>query len=211
MRDKNQSTKLLSFKSELERRARSQLSESSLRTAVSDTPTAQFLNQEQVLVNYPRDFASLRSLAVVHWYLPEFLFWRIHLDLLGLSLSQFTNKQFLELQILLSSKENMVFYLFETKRYSSFEIFGNILGNQLQVSLKKLGIKERIPGPVARKERHRGYRDKGSLRPSHRWLESNDWTLTEKQNDLEERKQIRQLMALRLTKIVEETRKSQEV
>jgi len=179
MRDKNLS--LSQFNIQLEKTIIGKLPTDDWfsRIHVSDTPTCQEI-LENLEISYPRDFRLLRSLSIAQWYFPEFLHWRVLLDLKEKSFSQLNSKQKIELEILLSSKENMQIYLFETERYSSGEIFGNILGNDLR-DLRKLSIHWKVIKRPLRKTRHRGYRDHGSRRPDHRWLPSFDVTLTEVQ------------------------------
>jgi len=53
---------------------------------------------------------------------------------------------------------------------------------------------------VRRTERHRGYRDHGTLRPAHRWLPKTDYSLTELQNQIEdERNRLKRYYQLALT------------
>lgn len=157
-----------------------------LRTAVVITPT--FL--EQYFIVYPRKFKEIQGLIVISYYCPESLKWRIWLDLNEMSFSHLNEKQRIEIQILLSSKENMLKYLFLTNRYTSHEIFGNILGEGLK-TLKFLRIYRRSTKIVYRL-RKRGYDDKGSLRPKEKWLPDSDYTFTNLQNEKEKRSQLRQ-------------------
>lgn len=187
MRDKNLT--LLKFNIQLEKAITSQLrGVKLLRTAVSDSPKC--LCNDLVSINYPLDFAGLRALAICQWSFPENLHWRVLLDLREKTFSQLNDKQVLELCILLSSKEICYFYLYETERYSSREIFGNILGNQLKELLNSLKIKEKVLRSPKKKQRHRGYRDKGSRRPDHQWKESFDFSFIEYQNKLEKKRYL---------------------
>lgn len=184
MRDKNLTP--LKFNIQLVKAIRSSLEDDKLlRTAVSDSPKC--LSSDEVQIVYPKDFKSLRSLAIALWEFPDFLHWRILLDLKEREQSQLNEKQKLELSILLSSKEICYFYLYQTERYSGREIFGNILGNELRNSLKQLKIKKIRPKRPRRTIRHRGYRDKGSLRFDHQKLERYDFSFIEYQNKLEKK------------------------
>lgn len=184
MRDKNLT--LLKFNIQLEKAITSQLrGVKLLRIAVSDSP--KLLDNEEFSINYPFDFNGLRTLAIFQWSFPEKLHWRVLLDLKEKTHSQLNEKQKLELSILLSSKEICYFYLYETERYSSREIFGNILGNQARELFKTLKVQKKIKKRVLESQRSRGYRDKGNLRPKHQWLESYDFSFTEYQNKLEKK------------------------
>lgn len=215
MRDKNLT--LLKFNIQLEKAISSQLREVKLlRTAVSASPKC--LSADLVSINYPLDFSGLRALAIIQWNFPEYLHWRILLDLREKSHSQLNEKQKLELSILLSSKEICYFYLYETERYSSRELFGNILGNQLSDLLRTLKIREKVILKPRKVQRHRGYRDKGSRRPEHQWLESFDFSFTEYQNKLEKKRYLqdkystilKQLLTEKLSLLQEEENQSSE-
>jgi hypothetical protein len=147
----------------------------------------------------------MRTLSIVQWYLPEDLHWRILLDLQEMEFSQFNFKQKVELNILLSSKENCLFYLYETQRYSSGELFGNILGNDLRElnQMKILRKRKKIPRKVIRR---RGYKDHGTRRPSDQWLPRNDFTLTEEQNLKEKESDHYKSLIKRLLSFIEKKR-----
>lgn len=147
-----------------------------LRSAVAITPT--FLESQDII--YPRKFRLLRALAILQWYLPDTLHWRILLDLLEMKLSFLNEKQILEIEILSSSETNMLKFLYETRRYTSHEIFGNILQDCLECleSLKLIPRSRK----VSKTQRKRGYDDKGTRKPDWKWLPSSDFLWTEEQN-----------------------------
>jgi hypothetical protein len=80
------------------------------------------------------------------------------------SFSFLNDKQKIELTILLSSKENMIKYLYLTRRYSGNEIFGNILGNDLKDLSKKFVVSRKFYPKPRKKIFRRGPKDKGSRR-----------------------------------------------
>lgn len=151
-----------------------------LRNHVSDSPTLSS-ELEDYRIFYPRNFRLLRSLAILQWYFPEALHWRILLDLKDLTLSQFNEKQKIEISLLLEEREICERYLYESKRFTSEELFGNILGNDLEDLKGVLRISKKRKTKPKRKVRRRGYRDHGSKRPDHKWLPSFDESLTEMQ------------------------------
>jgi beta-galactosidase beta subunit len=57
---------------------------------------------------------------------------------------------------------------------------------------------------VVRPQRRRGYNDKGSLRPTEKWLESFDYSFTEEQNNKEKTLKLHKKTLTRLTKYLEE-------
>jgi hypothetical protein len=161
------------------------LEDQSSRSHVLDTPTRQ--PSTEVLIKYPRDYRLLRSLAIAQWYFPESLHWRVFLDLDEMSFSQLNEKQKLEIKLLLTSKEIMETFLYETQRYSPGEIFGNILGNDLKDLQKVFKVSRKSLKSPKKKVRRRGYQDHGSKRPDHLWLPSFDSTLTELMNEKEKK------------------------
>lgn len=196
MRDKN--LNYIQFKEQVSKYLRRELIlPELLRTAVTDSPTF----PEDLIICYPRKYKELLGLAIVHWYLPDNLKWRIHLDLSERSFSQFNSKQKIEINLMLKNKEIMLKFLYETKRYTSYEIFGNILrtGAKELRGLKYYSKKTVIKRP----QRKRGYSDKGSLRPREKWLPSFDFTLTALQNE-KEKTSIRIYKSIdRITKFLE--------
>jgi hypothetical protein len=92
----------------------------------------------------------------------------------------------------------MLKFLFETKSFTSHEIFGNIFS---------LGTRTLRNLPYYRKStlvveaiRKRGYDDKGSLRPKEQWLPNFDFTLTETQNSKEKKSDHEQKIIKRILK-----------
>jgi hypothetical protein len=75
--------------------------------------------------------------------------------------------------------------LYVSRNLSERDFFGNFLKRVKEI-LKTLRTTLWKPARARRIIRHRGYRDKGSLRPSHRWMETRDFSFTEKQNQIEE-------------------------
>lgn len=115
-------------------------------------------------IKFPKDFRLLRTLSIVQWFFPENLHFLTKLALEEEDFSWLNFKQQIEINIYLSSKENMSKYLYFTDRYSGNEIFGNILKNDLQdLSKKFLVLQEYYPRP-RRKVYRRGPKDKGSRR-----------------------------------------------
>lgn len=152
-----------------------------LRRAVIDSPT--FLRDYTVSIKGNK-LISLRGLAVISYYVPETLGWKIR-EILEEKSKKLNFKDQLRLQCLLISKESCLVYLFETQEFSSHEIFGNLLREGLQ-ELQRLKIY--IPRyQLVKAQRKRGYDDKGSLRPSDRWLPSHDYSLTALQNEIEKK------------------------
>jgi hypothetical protein len=147
-------------------------------------------------IRYPRDFRLLRCLSIVQWYFPEELHYRILLDLEESSFSWLKEEQKVQLSILISSKENMEKFLFETNSCTGSEIFGNYLNNDLKDLMKLLNSSREIKvfdlPSVVKPIRRRGYKDKGSRRPAHRWLAKYDFSFTEYQLQLEEEKLLTQ-------------------
>lgn len=118
----------------------------------------------EFLVVFPRNYRLLRSLCISFWYFPENLHFLTRLRLEDQSFSFLNEKQRIEISILLSSKENMLKYLYLTERYSGNEIFGNILGNDLHELSKKFVVTRKFYPKPRKKIFRRGPKDKGSRR-----------------------------------------------
>lgn len=166
---------------------------------VLDTPTLSDETLPEIKVSYPKTFRLMRTLSILLWYFPSASFWFVLSDLKESSFPHFNRKQRLELEILLSSKENMEKYLYETQRYTSNELFGNILGNDAKDLFKTLRVGYYRNKRSRRIIRRRGYQDHGSRKPDEKWLPQFDFSLTEYQNQ-KERKQY--LFILTVQKVV---------
>lgn len=131
---------------------------SSLWRSDTETPNSEFR------IVLPKDFRLLRALSISLWFFPENLQTLYRLELEKETFSWLNEKQKLELSILLSSKENSEKYLYLTERYTSFEIFGNFLGNDLndlKERIKILFVRQR---KARKKVFRRGPKDKGTRR-----------------------------------------------
>jgi hypothetical protein len=170
-----------------------------LRKPVIVTPTL----LENYYFNYPLDYRLLRTLSIVQWYFSEFYHYRIFLDLKEKSYSHLNEKQIIEINILLSSKDNCLKYLYETERYTGNEIFGNILMNDLKDLKRSLKIKRKSV-KVIKPQRRRGYNDHGSKRPDEKWLPKFDFTFTEQQLQKEKKLFQRQQIINRILLILED-------
>jgi hypothetical protein len=178
------------------------------RTPVSDSPT--LLNSEYWTFSYPKDFRSLRALSIVQWYLPEFLHWRIWMDLDEMNLNWLNRKQKVVIKLLLSSEINCKTYLYETQSFSSEELFGNILRTDVKDALRSTKYwrkKYRLVPIVYR----RGYRDKGVRKPDHEWLPKEDYSLQEYMNDLEKERILTNNLLQRLLEILERDSKFRRI
>lgn len=203
MRDKNLNLNKFNIQLEKNVKSRCKLCDDKFLTRpVFVSPTLP-VDPEDVIILYPKSYRLLRVLAISQWYFTEMLHWRIFLDLKDMSLSHLNKKQRLELAILLSSKENMEKYLYRTERYSGSEIFGNILGNDLQDLLKELKFLRKTKKHPRKTIRRRGYKDKGSRRPSHRWLPRFDYSFTEYQNHRDKDKYLLNKLTKRILLILE--------
>jgi hypothetical protein len=124
------------------------------------------------------------------------------LDLKERNFAFLNEKQRIEIQLLLNSKETMLTYLFETKRYSLREIFGNVLRNDCKELFQTLSLKKRIR-KIRKTQRRRGYQDHGSRKPAEKWLETYDISFTERMNEIEARRYHLNKLTDRLIKILE--------
>lgn len=149
-----------------------------------------------------RKFRDLECLAVLSYYIKDEYKGLLQLDLRELKTS---NKELkLKLEILLSSKDSMLSYLYGTR--SNRDFFGNFLPRVKYIA-KTLQFQTFYPKRARKTVRHRGYRDHGSCRPESQWLPSSDYRLTDWQNQIETEKsefedQLLILREYRPTKLV---------
>lgn len=185
MRDKN--LNFIQFSNQMEKFIRNKLYFSKdRRTSVVDSPTL----LEDYIIVYPRKFSEIRSLCSIVFFVPnENLRYRLILDLED-KITKFDLKKQLQLKLLLHSREISLKYLFETKTFTSNEIFGNIVnqGCKILINLKFIKRSTKVIKPI----RKRGYDDKGSLRPREKWLESFDNDFTQLQNYKEKKFDLHQ-------------------
>ena len=131
---------------------------SSLWRSDTKTPNSEFR------VVLPKDFRLLRALSISLWYFPQNIQTLYRLQLENQTFSWLNEKQKLELSILLSSKENSQKYLYLTQRYTSFEIFGNFLGNDLNDLKRKIKVIFVFQRKAKKKVFRRAPKDKGTRR-----------------------------------------------
>lgn len=134
-------------------------------------------------LSLPRKFREQRALAIASWYLPDWLKWEVLLQLReehNFDHISFNWVQEIELYCLSEKEEIALHYIVES--YNLRQLFGTILQEDLQKALMSLEIIKEKQGPVRRPIRRKGYRDKGTWRPPHRWKPTSDYSLTQKQN-----------------------------
>lgn len=171
-----------------------------LRSAVIDNPT--FPKDFRLIL--PRKFYLLRGLCLIWDKLPESLGFEIFL-LLEEEIEKLDFKKKLELKLLINLKTRYQ-YLYRTRRYSSHEIFGNLLHDS-QKAISEVKI-SKVCTKVKKPQRKRGYDDKGTLRSydiwSHKWTPSFDWSLTELQNQKEKKQKLQEKYTSLLIKLLRE-------
>jgi len=143
------------------------------------------LQEERTFWFSGRKLKNLIQLGILVWYAPEEIKYMLLLDLEAEKESLCLEDQFLLSQFL-NSKEEMLLFLLETQMWHTRDFFGNILHKDL---LSEIRISVRRPRTkVSRSQRKRGYQDHGYRKDDSRWVPTSDWSLTEKQNQWEERK-----------------------
>lgn len=125
-------------------------------------------------------------LAILSYYLDEGFGLLLRQDLLEDEYS--TLEEFELLQGICHSKNDMLNYL---GSFHEREIFGRWIP-EVKLYSAKLQFLTLYPHRAKRTVRHRGYRDHGSCRPQSRWLPTNDWSLTEEQNQVDHEKDFRE-------------------
>ena len=90
------------------------------------------------------------------------------------------------LQVLIQKNFVKEVSILPERPFSQRSIFGLLLNPQIQRKVLRRLFNRKRPNKVRRSQRVRGYRDQGTLRPSHNWLPESDYSLTEEHNRLEE-------------------------
>ena len=93
----------------------------------------------------------------------------------------------IRLRLILSSKVASQEVIIQT--FHERDLYGNQLP-RLLILLRRLEIVLYRVKPAKRVQRHRGYRDHGTLRPSHSWTETRDFSFTEAQMEKEDKDQL---------------------
>lgn len=147
-------------------------------------------------VKLPSKFRERRALAIACWYFPnEILKWEVVLQFLqeqNFSHIRYNWVQEIELQVLIRNEEIALKYIEE--KYNPRVLFGTILQEDLLNALFSLEVHlegNRKPRSLVRRK---GYRDKGTYRPPHRWEPRFDYLLTEDQNRKERNRIILKLL-----------------
>jgi hypothetical protein len=118
------------------------------------------------------------KLAILSWYIGD----------LGILLREnILEKQYSEeyrTKIWLCCQHRSAAFEYMSLNYSDRDFYGNLLPQLVRLA-KELRVRCLMPRRPRRKNRRRGYQDKGSCRPRSQWLPSSDSTLTELQNQIE--------------------------
>lgn len=164
------------------------LSDQNLISSVLDNSNFHW-DSEYFFNLYNLSIEEFIRLGILCWYLPNEVSVILRMDL-----EKYINKFGSENKILLSqflnSKAEMLIFLQETSLWHTRDLFGNILSKQFKLD-KFLKVNYRIRR-VKENQRKRGYQDHGSRVPDHKKKPKFDWSLTEKQNQIEDRRIIRE-------------------
>lgn len=180
MRDKSYC--ISTFLSQLEKLCKESSQDELFRTtAVLDSPN--FLERYYSDMILPKTLDSCVILAISSWYIDD----QAIACLIRESLREkLTNPDFSILELLLESKAQTELFLIETTLFHTRDFFGNFITKQrLQILYKNLRFRP-ISRRITRVQRKRGYQDEGSMKEIHKWLPEHDYTLTEKQNEIEQ-------------------------
>lgn len=131
-------------------------------------------------VGLPSKFRERRALVIASWFLPDWLKFEIQLQFLteGIYSLDWNNKgleQSLELALYANSLEDMLLSLQKEVWITKRVLFGTVLKEDLKNALSSLRIILPKTAPPKRKVRRKGYQDKGTWRPPHRWLPSSGY------------------------------------
>lgn len=157
------------------------------RTSASDSPKWLDVNFENTITLKTRKLDDLIVLSMLSYYIPE----EIGI-LLRFELQEVANRnpEVEILHFLLQGKGLMYCFLCDTKLWSTRDFFGNILtSKRLKQSRNLFSLKFKSKKRPKRTLRHRGYRDKGSLRKNHEY--HSFVSFTKEMNEIEELRRVR--------------------
>jgi len=156
-----------------------------LRMRVVDNPnfTSEFLGFKL----HNLKLKQVMGLAYGSWIIPQELGIMLQLDLQEYIKRYDLNDRII-LEILLTSKGHAQKWLLETDLWHFRDFFGNILPIWIR-TINRLSFRP-VNKKLRKPQRKRGYHDHGTLNPSHKWLPSHDWSLTEEQNQIEMKRNI---------------------
>lgn len=144
------------------------------------TPSALGADFENLYRITDTSIENLTCLSILYHYLPDEIRF-----LLKLAIEENINSDTWFLRLLLDTKGQMMCFLIDTKLWHTRDFFGNIFNTKsikhALLSIKPVRKTKRKPKRV---QRHRGYRDKGTLR-----LESDKhdlWYSSVRQNQIEQ-------------------------
>lgn len=133
-------------------------------------------------MKFSKKYLDLLCLILLAWYSDLFKDFEQYL-LYEISSYLERNLLFPELAAMTKTREVALLVLKTfSRRKNSREIFGTILNpDRVERVVKQAKLRLLYPRRPKRTIRHRGYRDHGTLRPSDRWIETNDWSFREQQ------------------------------
>jgi hypothetical protein len=140
-------------------------------------------------MSFSKKYLDLLCLILLVWYSDLFQYFEQYL-LYEISSYLERNLLFPELAAMTKTREVTLLVLKTfSKRQNSREIFGTILNpDRVERVVKRTRLRLLHPSKPKRTIRHRGYRDHGTLRPSDRWIENNDWSFREEQLLIEQKR-----------------------
>jgi hypothetical protein len=147
-------------------------------------------------IRLPRRFRSLRALLISSWFFPDWLKYEILLSFGKTIFSLDWNNKGLErsLELALYSSTEREMLSFVRKNINTRVLFGTILKEDLKNALNEMELIPEKTSSPKRKVRRKGYQDKGTWRPPHRWMETSDWTFNEIWTKREKQKLIFQFL-----------------
>lgn len=174
-----------SFISEVEKSLK-KYSDKLFRSSAADNPKWLEPNFENSLVLKTRKLDDLVLLTLFSYYVPEELGVLLRLELQEVA---DRNPEVEILHFLLQGKGLMFCYLCDTNLWSTRDFFGNILNEK---KLKRIqtffAYRFKTKRRPKRVQRHRGYRDKGTLKENHEYHSFVSYT--KEMKELEEQRMI---------------------
>jgi len=150
-------------------------------------------------VRHLKKFTRIRSLAILSWVIGPIGF-LLREDLRTYCLKHFSAEHRLILELALHSITSAEKFCILS--FSERDWFGNLIPS-LRRELEDLSLRNFKQSPAKHQERVRGYRDHGTLRPSHKWLENFDFSFNEEHARIEREREFFQNSVKSLVEILE--------
>jgi hypothetical protein len=144
---------------------------------------------ERIWIELPQGLNETLALCIGSWWLPEILGILIREEIRERRLNKFSFEDKFLIELCLKSKPETILFLLQTSKWHTRDFFGNFQ-KLIYKWCKIISFDFRGQRKVKYAQRKRGYNDKGSAVPISKWRPVSDWTLTELQNEIYQKRQV---------------------